>query len=291
MSVGWQDHRPRRRQPGFVAGLLVGVVVGAAGMWFAMRVNWANFGLPFGTDRNQRQQMAISEISQLNSAIGLFRTKFNTSHVPAFGGGPNGAFRLCTSYTDPTTGSWLPWPEVVYLKSVFPQMNSFDNGARVDGKLVPATEPLHLDPNQTLVFFLTGGPYMNYQGFSHNKQQPFAPGAAGEQRLGPFLDLPANKYDAQGHLLDPYGTPYAYFSFDPAINAYPTLAWPDEMTPYQVGGKYLHPKGFQIISAGKNQQFGPGGRWTPGQGPWVPDGPGGDDLANFNAGTLSTRQE
>jgi prepilin-type N-terminal cleavage/methylation domain-containing protein len=261
-----------------------------------------------------RRASTITEIAQVSNAVAAFKTKFNATHLPAFGGAtPNNQFRLCSCYVRDTAGSPLldangqQWPEIVYLKSLFPQMNMFDNGLRMQtGQFVgngvfnppgasnPTQTPLGLDPNQTLVVFLTGGPYTNYQGFSNHKQQPFTPGVAGEQRVGPFLELAGDKYDAQGHLLDPYGIPYAYFSYDATVNNYPNLPWATTqgtVNAYQGGGKYLNPKGFQIISAGKNQRFGPGGNtWTPGENAYSPSGPGGDDLTNFNGGPLLARQ-
>jgi hypothetical protein len=253
-----------------------------------------------------RRAGVVAEISQLSNAIATYKTKFRADYIPAFGGGtPNGEFRLCSCYAAYASGTWLNWPEVVYLKSIFPQMNPFDNGLRMqtgqfvtNGVFTPSTatnttgSPVGLDPNQTLVFFLTGGVFTNYQGFSNNKQEPFAPGVGGEQRIGPFLELASNKYDATWHLLDPYGTPYAYFSFDQYLNTYPDRPWPTPRGPvsaYKDGnGKYLQPRGFQVISAGKNQRFGPGGGfWTPNAGVYAPGGRGGDDLANFNAGPLT----
>jgi prepilin-type N-terminal cleavage/methylation domain-containing protein len=247
-----------------------------------------------------RRSAVASEVAQIGNAVGAFKAKFNVAHLPAFGGGQHGAFRLCSSYADPATGAWLDWPEVVYLKSLFPQMNPRDNGLRHNGRVVwnqlgarpgGTADLVGLDPNQALVFFLTGGVFTNYRGFSNNKAAPLSPhGAAGEQRVGPFLDLPANRYDFSWHLLDPWGTPYAYFSYDPAVNSYPDLPWATTrgtVLAYRTGGRHLQPRGFQIISAGKNQRFGPGGpNWTPGQWAYGPGGPGADDLASFHTGML-----
>src|SRR5262249_12964489 len=88
--------------------------------------------------------------------------------------------------------------------------------------------PEYLDPNQTLITFLTGNVYTNFQGFSNLKQSPFAvPLAQGETRVGPFLDFPQNKFAlaranakdlttipsvSAKSLIDPWETPYAYFA-------------------------------------------------------------------------------
>lgn len=55
--------------------------------------------------------------------------------------------------------------------------------------------------------------------------------------------------------------------------------------------KFENPKGFQIISAGADRLFGRGGAWTAGQGDYVSNGIGGDDLSNFNQGPLNQRTQ
>jgi general secretion pathway protein G len=104
--------------------------------------------------------------------------------------------------------------------------------------------------------------------------------------------------DELGRLAD--GAPYAYFSSyktSNGYNRYASIYNNSDCATLQVGpywitaGKYLNPDSFQIISAGKNHRFGPGG------GPWspaiasqmYPDGlmitPGGkgrDDQSNFS---------
>jgi prepilin-type N-terminal cleavage/methylation domain-containing protein len=299
-----------------------------------------------------KRTQCTSDIRQVESAVGLFKTKFNIGFLPAFGGGPGPAspsnnllaptFRLCTSYIDPTTSLPVQWPEVVYLKQLFPQMNLANNGLVVPGVgAVGVTAPECLDPNQTLIFFLTGNVYTNFQGFSNNKQQPFLPvQTQGETRVGPFLDLPQNKYlSARANinpsltgvpslnaasLVDQWGSPYAYFAsiqgndynkISDGTVITPAFIWisPEAQSggfgslpplqaavPYgtQSGAlvKFLNQKQFQIISAGRNKQFGPGGTtWTPGAGLYgnapgtatqVSAAPGGDDMSNFNNGTL-----
>src|SRR5437868_3842900 len=59
-----------------------------------------------------KRTRATAEIRQVETAIGLYKAKFNVTYLPAFGGGPNGTFRLCSCYTD-ANGNALPWPEVI----------------------------------------------------------------------------------------------------------------------------------------------------------------------------------
>ena len=274
-----------------------------------------------------RKTAAVTEMAQVANAVAAYKAKTNASHIPAFGGGNNGRFRLCTVYQD-GSGNPLNWPEVAYLRSVFPQMRLDDNGLRVNGNTaVPNTQPIQLNPNQALLFFLTGSVYTNYQGFSTNKAQPFL---ATGGFIGSFLDVNTGKVlqttDANGYpvatYLDPWGTPYAYFAYDQSVGAYPSstanpnpFLWPRQgdthptessqalvpnaaansgLAAFRQGGKFLNQKGFQIISAGPDQQFGfvtPNTDWAAGTGDYVSNGVGGDDISNFNSGPLNQQSQ
>ncbi len=222
-----------------------------------------------------RRANQASEIAQIANAIASYKTKMNVHYIPSTGGEPtNKTFRLRPSYAGTE-------PEAIYLKSVFPYLN-------LSATNLPNQD---LDCNQTLTFFLTGGPWVasQYQGFSTNKQNPF--GQAGGDRIGPFIDVSGNRVDqATGRMLDPFGFPYAYFSFDPTTQSYPSSAYLSGTTlsPYSQGGRVLNQKGFQLVSPGKNGQFGNGPNWTPGVGDWAnaTSSRGGDDMSNFNEGLL-----
>jgi hypothetical protein len=247
------------------------------------------------SDRDGRRRQAVAEIRQIESAVGLFNAKFMTTYPAASGGGPNGEFRLCSRYAD-ADGNWLDWPEVKYLKEILPLMDRQDNGLRWNGQPVTPESPRLLDANQSLVFFLTGGPFTKYQGLSKEKQRPLAvPGQAVETRDGPFLDFPLSRYDADGRVLDPWGTPLAYFTAVPGSGYSGSFTWNGStVRPYREPGdpdRFMNRKTFQLISAGRNRVFGPGGNWTPGEGEWAADGPGGGDPSNFNNGPLSRRNE
>ena len=266
-----------------------------------------------------------AEIAQIANAIGAYKSKMQVQYIPSCGAGGTGGglFRLRSLYAGNE-------PEAVYLKSVWPQLPGC-TGIKGESTGLPDAD---LDCNQTLVFFLTGGNVTNFQGFSTNRTNPFTRPAVGstESRIGPFLNFPANRY-AKGSavtgartdvsaLLDPFGSPFAYFAFNPVVNTYkapnPTTgAYTVEqgfafngtnVTPYILNNKYLEPKGFQIISAGENGKddqttlqvgppaiyaagFGPGGAgWTPRTGSYAEGASGADDIANFNGnGKLITQ--
>lgn len=93
---------------------------------------------------------------------------------------------------------------------------------------------------------------------------------------------------------DPYsdtGSPYAYFRAGPAGKYNPGDAHLG-VSPYlktAVPSKTYHnPESYQIISAGRDGQFGPGGVWTPTSADSI-DPKGADDQANFHTALLSSR--
>jgi hypothetical protein len=258
--------RPRHfRWTGLLLGVAVGLLLGSCTpLGTAVRQGLTEI---FPPPPPARVSDAQSEIAQLAMAIQSFKTKFNVVSIPD-------RFVLEADYTDPGSDQ----PSADYLKVVFPSLDLKKTG-------LPERK---LDGNQTLVFFLTGGSVTNHEGFSISKTQPFA-AEPRDTRLGPFLELRRSQLDPEERFLDPWGTPYVYFAFDAWQGTYSRTflwkGWP--IAPYRREGKYMNGKSFQIISAGPNHQFGPGGDWLPGEGPWSADGPGGDDISNFNNGPLS----
>lgn len=95
-----------------------------------------------------------------------------------------------------------------------------------------------------------------------------------------------------GSYLDPWGTPYVYISGialadlpDPITRSMVTQ-YGMGIQPYTLSGKWPRsnpsaPTPYQILSAGPDGLFGPGGAYTPGIGAWAAGQPGADDLASF----------
>ncbi len=111
-----------------------------------------------------------------------------------------------------------------------------------------------------------------------------------------LADVQTNVYRTGDEYVDPWGTPYRYLVPPP-----PTVGDKRTPTPAEYRQLQLHiilgmwgVRGYtekwkwlgrvQIISAGPDKKFGPGGEWTPGAGPWAPAGVGADDIGNFNFG-------
>lgn len=232
-------------------------------------------------DSGKRTQCR-SELSQIQQAASLFKSQMGIS-PPLTGGGPNGTFRFCTSYSDPSQQNW---PELGYLLQMFPNMDRNDNGLRdyFANQPVGWTTPIYLDGNRALFTWLTGGGYTDYTGFSTNPKRPFDKGG---QRKGPWMEVQASRFLADdgyndGHYRDCYGTPFA------CIGA-PYTTTNLGVSPF-IGatGKPYNPNTFQIISAGKDKKFGPGGSFVPGTGAYVVGQPGGDDMSNFHPSILSS---
>ena len=250
----------------------------------------------------------------IEQGVDNFKSKMKVDYIPSHGGlgrdntgalvgvvtaNTPQAFRFRAQYpattTDPVNAPDQSSFEAVYLKQVFPQLNLASTG-------LTNTDA---DPCQTLTFFLTG---IGNQGFSNNKSQPFGtPATAGESRIGPFVELKANEFDARAtRILDRWGTPFAYFAAFMPSPAYPSGRWdygnntvwqnygsPANVFPLFTAGtpnKYQNPKTFQLISAGKDKAFGAGGSFVAGQGAYAPNAVGFDDFSNTQKLRLGTTE-
>lgn len=226
-----------------------------------------------------------SEINQLSAAATAFKDKE--------GFYPPHAFPVPTR---------IDQPGFALLKTMYPRWNPplEADMVTIQASAQPAYAGQVLTGNQSLVYFL-GGP----TGTGWRVDGPYAP--TGDAKKGPYFDFPANRLTsgttfgaaAAPMFLDPFGTPYAYFGsnktggkYNPAnfsVPAVPTLSIPaSSVSPFmQVLGpptKWVNETGCQIISAGQDKAFGPGGLMTPGVGPYASNQNGADDMANFNGG-------
>jgi general secretion pathway protein G len=162
-----------------------------------------------------------------------------------------------------------------------------------------------LEGEQCLVFWLGGIPNPAGPGVRGFNSDPTIPGANGNGTFNQpfFTDFKSTRLvPGNGGFFayaDPFNTGrvYAYFTSYPPFPATGAYNVTDCMSlgvaPYQSSATtFINPSGFQIISAGKDGVFGPGGVWNPsnGYGPWTTLNPGGDDLANFSQSVLGSPQ-
>jgi prepilin-type N-terminal cleavage/methylation domain-containing protein len=186
-----------------------------------------------------------------------------------------------------------------------------------------------LEGHHCLVFFLGGiptppGTTEGCTGFNSDNTQPEAASPSGVPRRGPWFNFQAKRLvrdtngfyyytdaygkpptDASGNPLAafPKGVPYAYFAARTGNNDYFFVAGPPPQHdcpslaslglvngPYlDRANRFINPNGHQIISAGPDTLFGPGGPWDPTAGSG--QGPGADDMANFSGAPLGSPQQ
>ncbi len=241
------------------------------------------------------QTSTRADISQLQGAIENFQTKYSVDYIPS-------RIVLREQIGAYDLSNKLELDSLTYLKRVFGrQLGEGVPGIDWNGNGQIDNYAQVLDGNECLVFFLGGIPQFANgvyacRGFSTNPRSPAL--ATTGDRVGPFFQFKSNRLattNAVGFLsyADPYGVKFAYFSSYGIPNGYNRYGSSDcaslGVSPYfssAVSGgvtTYHNSKTFQIISAGKDKAFGPGGLWNPGGA--VP-GPVSDDMSNFYSGLL-----
>jgi prepilin-type N-terminal cleavage/methylation domain-containing protein len=250
----------------------------------------------------QRAQMQV-ELNQFFLGVSSFKQDYGHEML-VVGGGPNNTFRLCTSYVDingnPITETintssgpvTRVWPEADFILRTFPQVKLDDTGLRSNGSPIPITNPDLLDPNQAAVFWLTGGTYCGFHGMSNDPRRPFTPpnNSPGEQRRRTYIDPPSTRIinpdgTSDGKYRDIWGTPLIIFVWQTSIKDYPAIA-SNGVMPYSNAKGKIAAGSCQIISAGADRQFGPGGAYDPDAPAWAYGQPGYDDTASFSTKQL-----
>jgi len=202
--------------------------------------------------------VAKNDIEQMNIACTEFKAKY-------------GFYPPC-SFTFPTTAAH---PSTEVFKRMFSRWTQAPVAP-------PAGFPATITGSQCLVYFLSGP-----GGTGWAVDAPIAPSANATAK-NTFMDFLPSRV-VNGAYLDPWKTPYMYLSSgDGGQYGSSAAFYPPNVPPvsvYSSGGKPVNPRGVQIISAGPNMTFGPGGAWTPGAGAYSStQAAGGDDIANFNGG-------
>ncbi|MGE3807684.1 MAG: type II secretion system protein [Gemmataceae bacterium] len=217
-----------------------------------------------------------NEIAQLNTAVESFK---NSTTM--------GGFYFPSKMTLAGTEDASDLVARAAIRQMFPRINwqsTANPGGTVmdwDGNGTPDGTNT-LNGAQCLVFFL-GGP--GGKGFSTNVANPTL--ASGD-RIPPFNFHPARLTGSPfPHYTDIYNQPYLYFSSYGKVNGY-VAADCTQLAggAYQVSsGKFANPSSFQIISAGRDANFGgaSGGNIL---GSLSKQGQ--DNLSNFQKGTLGT---
>jgi prepilin-type N-terminal cleavage/methylation domain-containing protein len=238
---------------------------------------------------------ARHDVTQMAIALGASKAKL--------GGYPPSRIKLCSLKAQYDFTQQLDLDSVAYLQSTFTGLaNTWSNtpvGWGMNGTVL--SSPVVLTGDQCLVFFLGGIQTTDSNGtrgtigFATGNDPTALPTTQGSTRIGPFFTFASNRLvpGANGFFsyMDAWGKqPYAYFSSYSwkSRNMYNRYGSSDcanlGVSPYYSSTmqngvvNYVKPEEFQIITAGQDGAFGPGGLWSP-QMP--ADGPGLDDLSNF----------
>jgi prepilin-type N-terminal cleavage/methylation domain-containing protein len=239
------------------------------------------------------QAQASSEIAQLNVAMAAARSSLSNN---------NGLPSTIVLREDMNYGSATD-PNYAALKRIWPRIPL--------GPLSSSTTPPFIDWNgngsgdygqawtlqghHALVFWLGGIPVPGggTKGFANDISNPSNTSATFIQPFYPNFNAARLQADStvggMFYYKDPYGTGVPYIYFDSSNYGTTDLG----VSPYFVLGtsppQFLNRNSFQIISAGKNGVFGPGGAWNPATGS-SPGSPGADDQSNFSANVLGAAQ-
>jgi prepilin-type N-terminal cleavage/methylation domain-containing protein len=244
---------------------------------------------------------ARNDLSQLTESVTNYQSKLSVDYFPSrIRLLDSGAYDLSLN-ANSQPNNQLDYDSYTYLKRVWPRIQfpiDWNNNGVADDAI--------LEGDQCLVFFLGGpgvyinpsvpGSVANPQGFSNNGANP---AQLGGSRLGPFYEFKSDRLIDPGRpaslgwpvYIDNYGgnMPYVYFSSYKARNGYAryySLYGSDcSLVPqgaYNDGNNFYNPDTFQIICAGRNKLFGPGGLYVSG----LINAAGSDDMANFAEGLL-----
>jgi general secretion pathway protein G len=139
---------------------------------------------------------------------------------------------------------------------------------------------------------------------SSTKTIPFYEFKSGRLIMPMLVGTTPTPYNGFFYYADPFNTnsPFVYLSSYPGGNNYNSSDSPTYLTgttvtptipvapgPYQdPSGRYINPNTFQILSAGADGIFGPGGSWDPTMG--TQTGNGRDDQSNFSRAILGAPQ-
>jgi prepilin-type N-terminal cleavage/methylation domain-containing protein len=243
--------------------------------------------------RQGPRALVYADISQMSSSLDNFKAKFGVY--------PPSTIKLCSdvSKIDPVSLS--------YLSAIWPRL---DWSQKPDWSGTGSPAVFTLEGDQCLVFFLGGIPdpaTPGVRGFSTNPANPASLGTG--DRISFFQFVTARLYSRKGDTFYSYqdgwgmNQPYAYFCAGKSRDGYnpaPASGAPGGDCPslmprgayFQTGTnpiRYFESTRFQIISAGRDGQFGPGGTWSaPNATSIAPAGK--DDQANFSNYELGVAQ-
>jgi prepilin-type N-terminal cleavage/methylation domain-containing protein len=228
--------------------------------------------------------MTTSDLRQLTVALNNFKGKY--------GFFPPSQITLSANVNniDPTS--------LTYLNGMWPRLGWTDQTISLDWAgtglarktLMQPDHVYHLEGDQCLVFFLGGIPDRHVPGclgFSSNPKNPtdFSAGSKVSFHQFDSSRLFARNGSFFYSFVDPWSTGKPYVFFSSGKHGYSNTD--SHLIPsgpyYEMGTnppRYWNANSFQLISAGKNGLYGPGGAWSPATATSIHT-EGTDDQSNF----------
>jgi prepilin-type N-terminal cleavage/methylation domain-containing protein len=247
-----------------------------------------------------------SDIQNMDSQLSATKSNLGVTYLPS-----HLRLREDSNYTSANPAIQADYNQTKgFLQQAFGR-HIVDPGTQIDwnGDGAIANTDLLLEGEQVLVFLLGGQPQYGANGAIGMKGYPPQTSPGGTTKRGPFYEFQPGRLRAfsapdplngnQPSLLFPVyvdswnsgtfagskGMPYVFFSsYVPEGNGSYQGDCPSLMPngPYvDPTGRWLNASTWQIISAGADGQFGPGGLFNPATGV-SSSGPGADDQANFS---------
>lgn len=280
----------------------------------------------FGVFSRGKETTTKIELDQLTAAINLVKQDFGVKYVPSrIVLREDNNYDLTTP--NPEHVRTVKFLQQMFPKIDLTPVAKGGKGIdwNGDGKIEPKGDDgkgnWNLYADQSLVFFVGGIPSAASGGCLGFATDPTNPANASDltavppRRKGPYFDFVSSRLQARPNgffrYLDqwndpksPNAMPYLYFSTYGSDNSYhmPPPIGPAGSTgdapprvnvlPYFESAtplRFTNPSSFQIISAGKDGVFGPGGAagpWTPSAGVKGATGQPIDDQANFGGSVL-----
>jgi prepilin-type N-terminal cleavage/methylation domain-containing protein len=245
---------------------------------------------------------ARGDMNGLATAHAAFLQDFHVQHIPSR--------IILRENIAGYGGTALEQKSLAYLQSLFGKRLGTAGPINWSGRAdfatnSPGSGAYELLGEECLTFFLGGIPTPNdgspngCLGFSTDRANPSATGGS---RKGPYFDFKPNRLarTATGFFMyqDPFDSPggakaayYVYLSSGRAGNDYSADSR-QGVQPYLMGtGRFMNPTGYQILCAGRDGKFGPGGAsWSVTSG-YGTGNDGSDDLANFSSAELRMGQQ
>ena len=268
----------RFRRPGFTLVEIL-VVIAIIAILAALVVGGVVSFMSKGPEIQTR-----NDLLQLSTALDKFYAKYKFY--------PPDRIKLCANYSQYNVVT--DKASLAYIGTMWPNLGQFVNVPWAGGTAIPATG-IVLEGEQSLVFFLGGPPVGGTTpglmgGFSLNPRDPIS--LAGGVDRERFMDFDTGRLVNRPTLTYPAGhpfpsmfdrsdkrMPYVYFSSGRFGYSATLNSW--GVAPYMENATTFHQKTrFQIISAGRDGLYGPGGVWTQATAGSMPL-QGRDDMTSF----------